>query len=148
MLPIIAPNSTAHNAAFSQVYPDPQSHAFAPSFCHSVSLETPTGEMENASALEQPLNPRTGHSSVCYRFKVLQGEQGSLWTSNGSLIPHLRSHTIPSCIPSPCLKCNFQHLCVCISITVHGGMLFKHVPSDQRLASRYRCAIQAQPKIS
>lgn len=56
VLPIIAPNSTALNIAFSQVYPDPQSHIFP-------SVETPTGDMENASAPEQPLNPRTGHSS-------------------------------------------------------------------------------------
>lgn len=39
------------------------SHTFSPPFCDSINLETPTGEMENASAPGQPLNPRTGHSS-------------------------------------------------------------------------------------
>ena len=36
------------------------SHAFSPPFCDPVSLETPTGEMESASAPEQL---PTGHSS-------------------------------------------------------------------------------------
>lgn len=88
---------TAHNALFSQVYPDPQSCLFPP-FCDPMSLKTPTGEPENASAPELPRLPHARNwplFRVCYRFKALQGEQRSLWTSNGSLIPDLRSHITP-----------------------------------------------------
>lgn len=63
MLPIVAPGSTTHDAAFSHVYPDPQNHAFSQPLCNQMSLETPTGEVANASAPEQPLSLSTGHSS-------------------------------------------------------------------------------------
>lgn len=92
VLPIIAPLCTTLSFPKSTLI---LSHAFSPPFCDPMSLKTPTGEPENATALELPRLPHARNwplFRVCYRFKALQGEQRSLWTSNGNLIPDLRSH--------------------------------------------------------
>lgn len=146
-LPQIPPPTSA----FSQVYPDPESHIFSTFLWLNKSWNSyrRDGECFCPRTASQPKN--WALFIVCYRFQVLQGEQGILWTSTGSLIPDLRSHIIPEAVFMPSLPLSQVQfptpLCIHLQHRTR-GMLFKRVPSGQRLASRCRCTIQAQPKIS
>lgn len=57
--------------------------------------------------------------TLCYRFKVLQEEQGSLWPSNGSSIPNLRSHIISEAAFMPSLPLSQMQFPVPLCIRLH-----------------------------